>query len=688
MSALTCCHCHAYRRLVSYAQIATWFHIQVNRSDPSLRLFSVCCLAVVVLTGCAQERWARLRQVPLNPLTKELRLESRKGPRPTDRTLQMLRRYDLVELWEGDRINRLVESAQVVADREPIADNVYAVAELAYIAAKRSEENGHEDLSLDHYGIAVVNSYLYLFDPSFDNGRNPYDPRFRRACDLYNVALEGSLRIINRRGQLQAGKSHLIETANNAFEFSIAARGDWHEDNVGELRFVSDFEVNDLTNEYHTFGMGVPMVATYRQRPEYPQPAEAFYPPGMSFSVTAFLRVNETESTLENGKTRHRCVIELYDPMDSSDIIVNRRFVPLQTDITTPLAYGLDNPAFKRANSATLSLRRPDETAGARGLYMLEPYDPDKIPVVMIHGVWSSLITWMEMFNDLRGTPDIRERYQFWFYLYPSGEPFWFTAAHLRSDLTRMRDTLDRSLYATPLDKTVLIGHSMGGLVAKLQTMHSGNEFWELVSDKPLSELHEHDHREQLGKTFYFEPNPSVHRVVTIATPHRGSNASNNATQWLGRKIINVPAAVEASRMAPLRNHPDFFSETSLLRRRNSVEALAADSPVLPVILQGQTAEWVRYHNIVGLVDDMRVIGKVAEGTDGVVTYESAHLDNVDSEVIVAADHTNVHRSPKAVLEVRRILREHLATLEGTSPDAPVAFPIVPQVSHVPSTIR
>ena len=633
-------------------------------------------------------QWTQLRAVPLNPLTTDLRLESRKGPRPTDRTLQMLRRNDLATLWKAGRLNQLVDRVQVIADREPIADNVYAVAELAYIAARQAEEGGREDLSLDHYGVAVVNAYLYLFAPIYDDGRNPYDPRFRRACDLYNVALEGSLRIINRRGQLQAGKMHLIETANNMFDFSIAARGDWHEENVGELRFVSDFEVNDLTNQYHTFGMGVPMIATYRPRDESPQPAEAFYPPGMSFSVTAFLRVSATESTVENGKPRHRCVIELYDPMESSDIVVNRRLVPLQTDITTPLAYSLDNPAFKRANSATLGLRRPDETSGARGLYMLEPYDPGKIPVVMIHGVWSSLVTWMEMFNDLRGSPDIRARYQFWFYLYPSGEPFWFTAAHLRSDLVRMRETLDRSLYATPLDKTVLIGHSMGGLVAKLQTMHSGNEFWDLVSERPLSELREDDYRAELAKTFYFEPNPSIHRVVTIATPHRGSSASNNATQWLGRKVINVPEAIEQSRQAPLKQYPEFFSESSLLRRRNSIESLAADSPVLPVILHGQKAEWVRYHNIVGLVDEIGVIGKVAEGTDGVVTYESAHLEDVDSEVVVTADHTNVHRSPKAVMEVRRILREHLATLEGIVPNGPVAFPIVPQVSRAPATIR
>lgn len=632
-----------------------------ERIDHGLRVY--CLVLAVVLSGCATDQWARLRSVPQNPLSLPLKLESRRGPTPTPRTMQTLRRNSLVELWDDGQIDELVEAIQLVAESEPTADHVYAVAELAYLGAKRSEENGDDDRSLDLYGASVVNAYLYLFDPSFDVGRNPYDPRFRRACDLYNVALEGSLRLIKRRGQLQSGTFQTIETVKHVFDVSIGTRGDWHEENVGELRFASDFEVNELTNEYHTFGLGVPMIATYQSRDGHPQPAEAFYPPGMSFSVTAFLRVNTSTTKVEGGKLHHTCVIELYNPLDSSDIVVNQRLVPLETDITTPLAYGLDNPTFKRANSATRGLWRPDETSSARGLYMLEPYNPDKIPVVMIHGLWSSLVTWMEMFNDLRGSPDIRERYQFWFYLYPTGEPFWYTAAHLRGDLNRMHETLSPSLHQTPLDQMVLIGHSMGGLVAKMQTIYSGNDFWQTVSNRPLSDLPDETERMELAKTFYFEPNPSVHRVVTIATPHRGSTISNNATQWLGRKVINVPMTVERERRSILERNPEFFPESSLLRRQNSIEALAADSPILPLIADGHVADWVTYHNVVGLIDDVGVIGKVVGGTDGVVEYESAHMENVASELVASADHTNIHRTPKTVLEVRRILREHLAEI-------------------------
>ena len=116
-------------------------------------------------------------------------------------------------------------------------------------------------------------------------------------------------------------------------------------------------------------------------------------------------------------------MLELHDPLRSTDVSANGRLVPLETDLSTPLAYSLNDPAFQQANIATRGLLNPAKSQEHQGLYLLEPYDPDKIPVLMIHGLWSSLVTWMEMFNDLRGIEEIRDHYQFWFYLYPSGQP-------------------------------------------------------------------------------------------------------------------------------------------------------------------------------------------------------------------------------------------------------------------------
>ena len=49
--------------------------------------------------------------------------------------------------------------------------------------------------------------------------------------------------------------------------------------------------------------------------------------------------------------------------------------------------------------------------------------------------------------------------------------------------------------------------------------------------------------RRELASSFFFQPNPSVRRVITIGTPHRGSEFSNLTTQWLAGKLI-LPGSI------------------------------------------------------------------------------------------------------------------------------------------------
>lgn len=154
---------------------------------------------------------------------------------------------------------------------------------------------------------------------------------------------------------------------------------------------------------------------------------------------------------------------------------------------------------------------------------MVEPYDPERIPVVMVHGLWSSPTTWMEMFNDLRAYPDIRKRYQFWFYQYPTGQPFWISAVEMRHKLAEWM-TLDPEDANPNLKQMVLVGHSMGGLVSKLQTLDSGDAFWRILTDKPIEELQatESD-RSRLAKSFYFQANPNVKNEWSRSAPLTGA---------------------------------------------------------------------------------------------------------------------------------------------------------------------
>lgn len=643
------------------------------------------------LAGCATSSMVSMRPVPKNPLAETLHLTGRGGPRPSQRSMQFLRVYDLEGELSGDP-QALLQKAQAILQSQPSSEYAYVCAELAYLGAKRVEDRD-EPKALSLYSATVLYAYRYLFDDDFTYLRNPYDPQFRGACDLYNTALESALRIVSREEGIRPAQSRRIHTAAGEYEITCTVRGShWHPEDFGPVEFVSDYEMQGLKNHYLTYGLGVPLIVTRRSYEGEP-PAARYYPEGLSFPATAFLRLlpertfrkevsgqegRESAERMEPRRGRLRALLELYDPVVTEDIYVAGIRVPLESDLTTPLAYFLSNPAL--GTLATTGLLRPEslqklmpgQKKPYKGLWMVQPYERGKIPVIFVHGLWSSPMTWMEMFNDLRSQSDLRAHYQFWFYLYPTGQPFWISAAQMREDLAETRAVLDPEGREPALDQIVLIGHSMGGLVSRLQTLESGDDFWHLISDHSFEEVQADPKvKQQMAKVLFFHPNPSIRRVITIATPHRGSKFSNDATQWLLRKLIELPSLVIQSQDAFYRENKELLKDDRVLKIKTSVDSLAPDSPVFPVMIEAQRAPWVKYHSIIGLVPAKGLVGQLAAGTDGVVAYESAHMDDVESELTVPADHSSVHSHPRAVLEVRRILQEHLDEVEGRIPYTP-----------------
>jgi pimeloyl-ACP methyl ester carboxylesterase len=612
--------------------------------------------------GCAGGNWVRVRSVPDNPLADRLRLMSRWGPEPTARTRQYLRRYNLEAAYEQDP-GQVLGELQAILGREPLLETLHAIAEVAYLTGCRIEKR-QPGRALDLFLASTAHSYLYLFDERFADQRNKYDPQYRGACDLYNSSLEGALRIIRGRSDLQPGHSYTVETHSQRLHVHVVSTcGQWRPEDFDRFEFVSDFDLKGLTNRYHTYGLGVPLIVV-PDAVKSGESREGFLPAGLCFPVTAFLRLVPCEPGAEACADRH-AVLEFHDPLDHSRAAVGADSVPLETDLTTPLAYSLDKPSLQALDLATLGLLDPsDEKIERRqGLYMLEPYQPGKIPVVMIHGLWSSPITWMEMFNDLRGDPWIRANYQFWFYLYPTGHPFLRSATQFRQELERMRMTVDPMRVDGALDHMVLVGHSMGGLVAKLQTVESGNDFWKIVSDRPFQEVFEDSPASAaLAANFFFQPNPSVRRVITIGTPFGGSGFSNRLTRYLSHKIIAPPRMAAMLRPDRMLGRPAPL-KIDLTNMPTSIDSLSPQSPILASLKQARVSPYVVFHNVIGDIPRHGLLGRVAAGSDGVVSVESAKNPDAVTELVVPADHVNIHRQPRVIFEVREILRGQLLEL-------------------------
>ncbi|MBN2578019.1 MAG: alpha/beta fold hydrolase [Pirellulales bacterium] len=648
-------------------------------------------LAVAVSTlscGCSGNR-VMLRPIPKDPLGDQLQLTSYDGPRPSQRTEQLLRIHNLTYQPKSDP-RPIIRQLQAFNQRYPNSERIYAMAELAYLGGKTAEKCNEKDIALDLYGAAVLDAYEYLFDDRYRDTRNPYDPQYRSACDVYNGALEAALRIANAGKVLVPGATKTIHTASGNWVVTCKLQSTrWNPRDFARFEFCSDYEVTGLKNQYAVHGLGVPLIAV-RQSYQGEPVAAKYYPQDLSFPVTALLRPVANHKTTEGdspifsarksgqsppGETPYKnAVLELHDPLDRAETRIGRGLVPLESDFTTPLAYFLSKPDLNRLDYAgllrpemLLDVARLNHPDPVMGLYMVQPYEPGKIPVLLVHGLWSSPMTWMEMFNDLRSIPVIRDHYQFWFYLYPTAQPFWVTAALLRHDLAAAREVLDPQHREPALDQMVLVGHSMGGLLSELQTLDSGDKYWKLVSKVPLDELKtDPEIREKLRQTFYFRPNPSIRRVVTIATPNRGSDFSNQTTQWLLSKLIQLPEMLLQSQEKLYRDNPHAFVDHSLAKVTTSIDSLSPGSPIFPVMLAARRPCWVKYHNIVGDMPGQWWMPRfLSSDTDGVVAEASAHLEGAASEIVVPADHSTVHSHPAAVLEVRRVLLEHLTELSG-----------------------
>ncbi len=584
-------------------------------------------------------------------------------------SLQTLRRVGLEYAYHQKPADAAAQ-LHALALQDPQPELLFALAELSYLQGKRAERWDCAG-AVAHYYLCAGYAYHYLFacaGPETADGRgaaplapaDPFDPRFRLACDLYNAGLSKCIAAAQRVGRLDPRHELRLPAADGgAFTLSVVHAGfPWKPEEFGPLLPCDDYEVEGLANQHHAYGLGVPLIVV--RDPAAPPPEHNYYPERVSFPATAFFRFDGGLAELGARRTGR---LELYNPLTVQAVEVRGRSVPLETDLTTPLAYFLSDG--KLNDAAYLGFLRADSLRDRYGIHMLEPYQPGKIPVLMVHGLLSSPLTWMPVFNDLRADPELRQRFQFWFYFYPTGDPYIATAADLRRDLEALRADLDPDHKDAALDRMVLVGHSMGGLISKLMTVDSGDDFWRLVSDRPFGDLTlQPEAREELKRIFFFQREPCVRRVIFLGTPHHGSRLSPSPAGRLADDLVRLPSGLMSAVKEAASDNPGEPQLRQLEHIPTSVDLLAPNSPALELLASRPHPDGVHYHSVVGVVPSSqtlweRVLGGPTEAGDGVVPYSSAHLDDAESELIVPADHFHVHQHALSVLEIRRIQLEH-----------------------------
>lgn len=388
-------------------------------------------------------------------------------------------------------------------------------------------------------------------------------------------------------------------------------------------------------------GIGAPLVAIGREKNS--RAREDFALPHIFYGVTAVIRFR--------GQTAE---LAFEDPLATETVSFHGRRLPLAADFTVPLAVMLQQAEPKKFELSRML--QPAKFAETARISRLQPYDPNKTVVLVIHGLMDTPATWTPLINRLRAEESIRRHFQFWFYSYPSGYPYPYSASILRRQL----DAVQKKY---PLRKPmVVIGHSMGGCISRLLITDPGQELWKKLIGRPVNEAPlEGTTRDILTESLIFKSRPEVGRVIFVAAPLRGSDL---ATHWLGRigsSLIQPPQLLlqvgrDAMSLATFQG-----DDLRLRRMPNSIDHLAPNNRFVRAINSIPMNSRVPVHVISG----DRGKGGNSDKTppvksDGIVPYWSSHIPTAVSEKVVPSDHA-AHQNPEAIAEITRILKSHSA---------------------------
>ena len=387
-------------------------------------------------------------------------------------------------------------------------------------------------------------------------------------------------------------------------------------------------------------GVGGTVVGIHHSVPPGTPPPRLELPTGYRLPVTSIIEFDHLGHSVP-VKAR----LSLIDSRKRDTVEIGNDRYSLAANFSAPFfSYGRVNEIWL----GFINMIRGQNMRNTPGLVLFEPYDPDRIPVIFVHGLLSSKYIWRNTAIGLLRDPEIRRRYQFWAFSYPTGNPVSYSALQLREDLAFAQERFGLS------HGIILVGHSMGGLLCRMQVTNSGRSIWNEVFGAKGQELYsELPDDSRAKRALIFRANPAVKRVIFIATPHRGSSLASGGIGAIAIWLIRLP-------FETLSEIPERMAEVFAYRNGRtrafvptSIQGLSPNSPLLHA-LDRLPIEAI-HHSIIG----DRGRGDSPNSSDGVVPYWSSHLSSAASEKIVPAGHEAM-ADPQAIAEIRRILLMHI----------------------------
>lgn len=526
------------------------------------------------------------------------------------------------------------------------------IAEIWLKIALENNKDTSETASIEAWLEAARYSYAYLFYSERRASERAFEERQTQVRDYYNYASQEAITRIYQRYQQekQTIKNHevfqlaqwRIRTKVNSTRSQKSIRFPI------KLLAARGLSFSGLRNIYRRDGIGADLIAIMPQSTVADHTSmsqQNFFLEPTYVPITALLRFNG--NSLKQIINSQEVELSLFDPYSASTATIAGKKVPISADFTS--SYGLwlaDSNFSKQAMVNLLGLQGAITHAQVN---LMQPYDPNRQTVILLHGLASSPEAWINAANEILGDETLRNHYQVWIVYYPTNAPLPMNNHDIREALLTTLKYFDPSGQAKASQNITLIGHSMGGVLSRLMISSSDKLIWETFEKTiTMGKKQKKSVQKELSPYLNFKPLPQVSSAIFIATPHKGTPIANYKLARLVTHLISIPPNMlkQLTNTTRVINQSPFHIPKSIdhLGDKNTFMQLVTTLPMNPS---------VHYYSIIANNSPNRPL---LESTDGAVPYRSAHLEDACSELVINSSHS-VQEMPQAILEIRRILK-------------------------------
>jgi pimeloyl-ACP methyl ester carboxylesterase len=614
---------------------------------PSSHIVTVAIFAaMVLLTSCVST--VATRQVSATELWRTWR----KGPEWNNLRTEALNQLDVNGLrkqWKTDPDKVLAELRHDSGKKTDL-QSVVAILAADLATERESKLRGADVLGL--WLIAAEGAYYAVKESSKKVLIAEEAEHASFMVNLYNLSVSHFVDLYFKRGGLRNGKNVDVAVLGGNISVSVNNLRTGALDPVLFDEFIptNKVKIEGFTAKGRLPGVGATFSGVINRIPEREHLMAYTTRRGLNIPVTVAILFPEHPSAAKKSHAD----ISLIDPTMCREIPFWGRPLPVSHDTVAPLALELNG--ISGTSLGLGGLLRVNDRMKLAGLYMLQPYDPNRIPVLMIHGLQSSPVIWRNLIAELQADPALSAKYQFWVFYYPSGVAIPKSRYLISQKTHEVIQHFDPKAKNLASRNVVVIGHSMGGVLCRSLITDVGDRFWKQFSTRDFSELKAPKEKLQEARdTVFFKPMPQVKRAIFIAAPHRGADLAQSWLGSIGSSLVSLPSDLLKFNMMLIKENVSLLrTDFQQNRVANSINSLRPDAPIYAALNSSPFAKGVPYHSIVG----DRGRGDTPNSSDGFVHYSSSHLDGAESELIVPTGH-QAYESPLAVDEIKRILKKH-----------------------------